>query len=118
MERIGRLAFTVVAVSLLTVLAYRAVSELDTARNRSRQKRTMALLRDTAIRIEAGMPVVQPKDAWGYPLQVRVNDSHYSIRSAGSDGKFEKTDPRGYAVGSAADIVLAEGTFLQYPEGI
>ena len=103
---------------VVAAVAYDAVSNLRLARERSRQQRTMVLMRDAGSSIEKGAPVGRMKDAWGFPMQVRVNDVHYSIRSAGFDGEFEKTTPRGPVDGFDADLVLAEGAFLQYPEGI
>jgi len=118
MARIGRIAFTFVPALLLLVVASQSVSSLKVARDRSRQKRTMSVMRDAAVQIENGKTVGPLKDAWGFPIQVRVSDAHYSLRSAGSDGRFESAAPSGRIAGFEADIVLAEGGFVQFPEGL
>jgi hypothetical protein len=118
LDRIFRIAvITCVALAVIGV-AYSAGSNLHIARERSRQKRTMALMRNAGVAIENGVPVGPMKDAWGFPMQVRVSDVHYSIRSAGSDGRFEKTEPHGYVKTFEADLVFSEGNFVQFPEGI
>jgi hypothetical protein len=71
------------------------------------------------------IPAIPKTDAWGHPLEVRVNVKEYlsekvmSIRSPGRDGKFsgdvykvEGFKPTDYD----QDIVWADGYFLRWPE--
>jgi hypothetical protein len=59
-------------------------------------------------------------DAWGNEFEVHVGASHYAIRSAGSDGRFDQTTYALKAVktdSAAQDIVLCDGNFIQMPKG-
>ena len=66
-------------------------------------------------------------DGWGNQLDFRVGDfigdavaQSYRIRSTGSDGEFDNNTDS-YLSRTIArfeeDVVFADGTFLQYPEG-
>lgn len=60
-------------------------------------------------------------DGWGTELDVRIDgeSSLYIVRSAGSDRLFQKQPYRfGVTQDFQEDILLSEGNFLQYPEGI
>ncbi|HEV2855714.1 MAG TPA: hypothetical protein VHC97_23200 [Thermoanaerobaculia bacterium] len=71
------------------------------------------------------IPAVSKTDAWGHPLEVRVNvkdvlaEKIMSIRSPGRDGKFSGDT---YTSGSFTpsdydqDIVWTDGFFLRWPE--
>lgn len=59
-------------------------------------------------------------DGWGHPFDFRADAQAYRIRSKGSDGKADnRTDT--YANRTIEsfeeDLVFADGTFIQYPEG-
>jgi hypothetical protein len=115
--RRSRFALCVITL-VFAGLTYFFAANFHTAVNYSRHKKTMAVMRDAAILIEHGKSADSLKDAWGTPLQVRGSRVYYSIRSAGSDRKFENTAPRGYVEHSGADIVVSEGVFVQYLLGI
>lgn len=122
LARVFRIALitcvALVVIGVVVTMAYVFAPQFLRALNLSRQNKTMVLMRDAAVVLEHGKPVGVLYDAWGYPLQVRVAGKHYSIRSAGSDGRFENTAPRGAIEGFEADLVFSEGAFVQYAEGI
>src|SRR5687768_13230352 len=95
-----------------------AASNVYTALQRSYQKRTMADMRDAALRIEEGKPAGAVVDAWGHPMQVRVREGHYSIRAAMRDGKFERETLTGFTSSWDDDVVLSDGAFQRMPEGL
>ena len=90
------------------------------ALQRSKQQRTMAGMRDLAIRIEARQPYTITDDGWGHPMRVHVAGKHYAIRAASADGRFERTSIMKVTQikDFDADVVLVDGNFLQFPEGI
>jgi type II secretory pathway pseudopilin PulG len=62
-------------------------------------------------------------DGWGTALRYSpLPNRGYVIRSAGADSVFEHESPDEYAPGATShfdcDIVFANGSFLQYPEGV
>ncbi|HEV8661344.1 MAG TPA: type II secretion system protein GspG [Thermoanaerobaculia bacterium] len=70
-------------------------------------------------------------DGWEHPYLYQCWSTHggtdcdaYAIGSAGKDGVFERNDLKEYLDGSRAttnfnsDIVFANGSFVQYPEGV
>lgn len=126
-------------------LAALAIPNFNTARDRSRQKKTMADMRTIATALEARATDVNsyrlpsrrghveyanlkrvlaptyikelPRDdGWGRPLEFITGDQTYKISSLGRDG-----EPSGFAPHSTTDfdcdIVYQDGTFLQFPEG-
>lgn len=137
-----------VLVAILGILAAIAVPNFLTALQRSRQKRTMADMRSIATALEAYAtntnefpaatsveelaPVLTPTyvkavptvDGWGTPLAYeRVTPRDYAIASGGADKQLEKGALREYTPGTATqhfdcDIVFANGSFVQYPEGV
>jgi len=135
----------VTIAAALMALAY--VKSIYPANQRSKQKRTQADLRTigTAIeawaqdtreypvvaRYEALVPILEPKyikslprvDAWGTPYRYEATKDSYAIMSAGRDGVFEKASAKDYFNSGVkesfdADIVFANGTFVQYPYGV
>ena len=65
------------------------------------------------------------KDAWGNELRYRCMDEScksYAITSSGSDRMFEHVTAAEYEKKATTnfdcDIVLVDGTFVQYPEGV
>lgn len=132
-----------IAVVLVVLPAIIAVPSVLTARQRSKQKRTMADMRTLATAIEAywtdhpdwrpansaGSParlasLLKPKyiqeipvrDGWGRTFGVFVGGTDYTIWALGGDGK---RDPKwnGPATSFDNDLVYQNGTFIQYPEG-
>lgn len=57
------------------------------------------------------------RDAWNRPLLVTCNGENYEIRSLGSDGKAESSYAGGAVKDLRADIIFANGQFVQWPEG-
>lgn len=79
------------------------------------------LLSPTYIRV---MPV---QDGWMHSLRYETwarekELDSYAVASAGKDGRFEKESLKDYEAGTTnqfnCDIVFANGTFVQYPEGV
>ncbi|HUP58828.1 MAG TPA: prepilin-type N-terminal cleavage/methylation domain-containing protein [Thermoanaerobaculia bacterium] len=66
------------------------------------------------------MKSVPTVDAWNTPYDVGYNESQYSIQSM---GKGANKDTTGTSGGGATgkfdcDIIFADGSFVQYPEGV
>src|SRR5256885_10137072 len=68
-----------------------AIPNFLVALNRSRQKQTMATLRDWGEAFEsAGHQHPLDVDGWNHPLRItRGAHGGYTIRASGRDGKFE-----------------------------
>jgi hypothetical protein len=109
--------FIAVLVLACGIAAWQAVSNGLESRERSRLKTTMAAMRDAGQRFEQGQPFTPMNDEWGNPVRIEVRGRRYSLRSAGSDGVFETGNPRGDTEEAGADIVFADGNFLQGPGG-
>lgn len=134
---LGVVAFALVAVAIMGILAAIAIPNLLTAMQRSKQKRSMAEIRllsedlEQRARTSGSYPAeleATSKDGWGTALRYEClaeNDqpcAGYAITSAGKDKQFEHESAGEYSEGGVAkfdcDIVLANGSFLQYPEGV
>jgi hypothetical protein len=115
--------FGVVVAAAAVIVSTIVVPNLLRAAERRRQKLTMRDMVMLSKEIESGKPSSIRDDHWGHPLQLRINGSHYLIRSAGSDGYFE-TDPAPVPPHTVIrsrfedDILFGDGAFLQYPAGI
>ena len=120
MDRRSRIDLIVIA-GALGILAAIAIPNLYEAQQRSKQKRTMADMREAATRFENGEPFRTMRDAWGHPMRIRVRGKHYSIRAAMRDGRFE---PEGriqhlrMTTTFDDDVLFLGGNFVQMPEGI
>jgi hypothetical protein len=105
------------AVLILSAFFVAAVVEnVYVSIQRSRQKQTMAVM-SFAWRDKR----TPPPDAWGHPMRVRNSGRHTVFRAAAADGRFESVpDPRMPRVTEEwnADIVMVNGRFMQYPNGI
>ena len=127
----------VLAVPVAGILAAIAIPNYLTAVQRSKQKRTMVEIRTIATDAEAHAnahgqypKTVEPRsDGWDHPLRYEClpaadgqGCAGYAIASAGKDGVFEQQSNAGYTQGGTTkfdcDIVYANGSFLQYPEGV
>ncbi len=112
--------------------------------NRGRQKWTMAAMRDISEGIElyrsqqggyptannaeelrrelSGLQAIPLRDAWGEPWQVSATGSGYTIVSYGKCGEADLPGGGAYAPGCTAsfdaDIVLVNGHFVCWPEGV
>jgi type II secretory pathway pseudopilin PulG len=142
---IGIVIGLVLLVPFIGILAAIAIPNFLTAMNRSKQKRTMADMRTigtvleayatdnrvypAADSLDALRPLVVPKyikqlptlDGWTHPFRYAPRENGYSLVSAGSDGVFNQA-PAEYTKGTTnkfdCDIVLSNGEFVVYPEGV
>src|SRR5688500_9783055 len=137
-----------IVIAIIGILAAIAIPNLLTAMQRSKQKRTMADMRTVASALEAygtdheredyppGTTVealrthLQPTYINAPPAReggqtgmryMRLAERGYVIVSAGADKTFE-SEPEQYTPGATqnfdCDIVFANGSFVQYPEGV
>jgi type II secretion system protein G len=133
-----------IAVAIIGVVAAIAIPALNAAMERSRQKRSMAEIRALALAVSAYgtdfptvprlasatanqlSPYLTPtylkhlpvEDGWRHPLQYQGEGLDYTILSLGSDGAFSGGPPRGPTTSYAEDIILFNGQFVQWPEGM
>ena len=125
-----------VAGVLFSGLLAVAAPNVLTALNRSREKRTMAELRDWGSALETihsrhhlsstgtSEDAVFAKfklsrvDGWGRPYQIRMAGGGYTVTSSGRDGVFQTRIQGGATSNFDEDLVYSDGYFLQYPEGI
>lgn len=145
---IGIAVAGLVVVMIAGILAAIAIPNFLTAIQRSKQKRTMADIRTVAAALEAygmdhereqyppGTSVeelrshLQPTyvkalpalDGWGTAMRYApLSERGYVIVSAGKDKTFQ-SEPEQYTPGATSnfdcDIVFANGSFVQHPEGI
>jgi hypothetical protein len=57
-------------------------------------------------------------DAWRSPMLYESQGLGYTVRSLGSDGVAQGTLTPGPTTRFADDIVLVNGVFIQWPEGM
>lgn len=61
-------------------------------------------------------------DGWGWPFEYHKVDHGFVVRSPGSDGRFEQSDPTAYAGGPVEgferDIVWSRVSQIQFPSGL
>ncbi|MEO8900190.1 MAG: hypothetical protein ABI627_01585 [Polyangiaceae bacterium] len=60
---------------------------LERARTKTSDCRTLTQLVDAKM-----LPQLDTLDAWGHPLQLNCEGRHFSLRSAGLDGRFDTSD--------------------------
>jgi type II secretory pathway pseudopilin PulG len=125
-------------VAVIGIVAAIAVPNFLTAKQRAAQKRTMADIRSIASEVEAHRAAqgAYPQtltdlktptvDGWRHPLKYECLSQEaacdgYAIASPGKDGVFEHDDLTEYSEEQTedfdCDIVLANGVFVQYPQG-
>jgi type II secretory pathway pseudopilin PulG len=116
MKHLGVVILILVAALFSSV----AIPNFLIALNRSRQKRTMATLRDWGQAFESASHRHPPDvDGWDHPLRItRGAKGGYTIRSAGRDGKFDAVIHPGATSSFDADLVYANGSFIVWPEGV
>ncbi|MEW6338322.1 MAG: type IV pilin protein [Acidobacteriota bacterium] len=133
-----------IVVAIVGIVAAIAIPALNAAMERSRQKRSMAEIRALALAVSAYgtdfpfvprlsgataeqlAPYLTPtylkhlpiEDGWRHPLQYRAQGLDYTILSPGSDGVFTGGLPLGPTTSYADDIILSNGQFVQWPEGM
>lgn len=145
---IGVIVGGFVLVAIIGILAAIAVPNMLTAMQRAKQKRTMADTRSLATALESYatrenhypnpdqlssalvpeyIKVLPSRDGWGTPFRYECWPAgactNYGISSAAADKTFEHESLEGYASDTKtsdfnADIVFANGSFVQYPEGV
>ena len=142
--------------AIIGILVSIAASNLRSALNRARQKRTMADMRTIALGVDAyavdqsrfpaaagyalpsGLslptatvgsifPAISPTyikvvpltDGWSSWFTYSTDDrsANYALRSNGADGLPDDSPPFGGTHSFASDIILVNGSFVQYPEG-
>ncbi|HYI12682.1 MAG TPA: type II secretion system protein GspG [Thermoanaerobaculia bacterium] len=134
-----------VLIAIAGILAAIAIPNFLTAAERAKQKRTAADIRTIATALEAyamakgsypagnigdlqGALVPEytnnlPRlDGWAHELRYEQQGERYAIGSAGKDGTFDRSSLLEYTNGTTenhdCDIVFANGTFVQYPQGM
>ncbi len=129
-----------IVVAIIGIIAAIAIPNLLNAINRGRQKRTMADIRSLATAIESYAvdwnfyptgnsvadlePYLTPtyirklprNDGWNNELIVTSNKTEYTVQS------YAKNNAADIALGVTtdfnADIIYANGSFVQWPEGM
>lgn len=132
-----------VVVAILGLLAAIAVPRIFQVLERARQRRTMADMRTLALAINAYATdfVIVPQsmgpavtlrsyleptylrslpilDGWRRDLQYQGQGLEYTLLSYGGDGTPQGGPYAGPTTNFAADIVVVNGVFIQWPEGI
>ena len=132
----------VLVVAFLGIVAAIAIPNLITAKERAKQKRTIADLRSVGAAVEAyasdnnqypqSLDELSPKyihsvpavDGWGHRFEYQCLKDEtgkctgYLLASAGKDGLRESGSPRGPTRNFDCDIVYSNGMFTEYPEGL
>jgi len=133
-----------IVVAILGILAGIAAFSMINALDRSRQGRTMADLHAIAVALESyatdsgfypsgnGDPVssitplleptylrpVPENDGWSHPVLYASDGSTFTLLSRGADGALSQPWPGGPTHRTTADIILVDGQFFQWPEGV
>jgi general secretion pathway protein G len=133
-----------VVVSIIGIIAAIAIPNLLNALNKAKQRRTMADMRTISLAVYdystdwVGAPAVAdgtvddlvpyltptylktlPRmDGWQNILLYRASGLDYTIQSYGSDNQSQGALTPGPTTDFAADIVIANGVFVQWPEGM
>ena len=133
-----------VTVAIIGILAAIAIPALNASLQRARQKRTMVELRSVATAVSSYatdfpfVPQVGPGDAellrpylvptyirdlsavdaWSRPLRYQAEGLSYTLTSLGADGVAQANLTFGPTTSLGAEIVIANGVFVQWPDGI
>jgi general secretion pathway protein G len=133
-----------IVVAIIGILAAIAIPALHHAIERGRQKRSMAEMHAVAVAITSYgtdfsyMPrladatadqlspfleptyikVLEPYDGWRRLLRYRSDGVDYSLFCLGSDGALDAAHPLGPTTSFNADIIINDGQFAQWPEGM
>ncbi len=133
-----------IVVAILGIIAAIAIPGLTAAIQRARQKRTMVELRTVATAVssyatdyafvpkvptgvvEELAPYLVPtylrtlpyQDGWKRAIIYYSEGLEYTVRSNGSDGVMQAGPPRGPTTNYADDMVMVNGVFVQWPDGM
>jgi len=133
-----------IVVAIIGILAAIAIPALFHAIERARQKRTIGDIHAVALAVSAYatdwpfvprfsgataaqlVPLLSPtytktlpiEDGWRQPLRYDGEGLDYTLVSYGSDGNADGGAPVGPTTHFNADIVLYNGQFIQWPEGM
>jgi type II secretion system protein G len=133
-----------IVVAIIGILAAIAIPALFHAVERARQKRTIGDIRAVALAVNAYatdwpyvprlsgaiaaqlVPLLSPtytktlpvEDGWRQPLRYDGEGLDYTLLSYGSDGTPDGVAPVGPTTHFNADLVLYNGQFIQWPEGM
>ena len=133
-----------IVVAIIGIIAAIAIPALTSAIQRARQRRTMVELRTVATavssyatdfayvpRVPTGpvqdlIPYLSPTylkvlpylDGWRRSMEYNSEGLNYTVRSSGSDGLMQVGQPLGGTTTFADDLVMVNGIFVQWPEGM
>lgn len=133
-----------IVVAVIGIIASIAIPGLTAAIQRARQKRTMVELRTVATAVssyatdyafvpkvstgvvEELIPYLVPtylkvlpyQDGWKRAIPYYSQGLEYTVRSNGSDGIMQPGAPMGPTTNFADDLVMVNGVFVQWPEGM
>ncbi len=133
-----------IVVAIIGIIAAIAIPALTSSIQRARQKRTVAELRTIATAVSsyavdyAFMPKVGPGnaailqpylvptyvkhlpglDGWLRPVLYEANGLDYTLTSYGADGFAQSPLVLGPTTSFADDIVVSNGIFVQWPDGM
>ncbi len=131
-------------MAIIGIVAAIAIPALTSSIQRARQKRTVAEMRTIATAVSsyavdfAFMPKVGPGEAallapyliptyvkhlpgldgWTRPVVYDANGLDYTLWSYGADGTAQSPLPFGVTTNFADDIVICNGIFVQWPDGM
>ena len=131
-------------VAILGIIASIAIPSLRQAIDKAKQRRTMADMRTVALAVNAYAtdfpfaprfpnatvtelaPVLTPtylrtlpdRDGWQRAMYYQAEGLGYTLRSYGRDGLAQGTLLEGPTTEFAADIVMNNGVFVQWPDGM
>jgi hypothetical protein len=110
-----------VAVSFF-ILSFQILPGGRPVPQRAKAAVAMEQMREIAHKLGAGRAPMVTLDPWCNPYEVDSSTSGVMIVSYGGGGKRDVPPSQNYSVGStrsfAGDLVLLDGRFIRYPEGM
>ena len=133
-----------IVVAIIGILAAVAIPALYHAIERGRQKRSMAEMHAVAVAITSYgtdyshiplladatadqlapyleptyIKILSPYDGWRHLLRYRSDGVEYTLICLGADGVLDATHLLGPTTAFNADIIINDGEFAQWPEGM
>ncbi len=133
-----------VVVAIIGIIASIAIPSLRQAIDRAKQRRTMADIRTVALAVNAYAvdysfapkfttatvaelrPFLTPTylrtlpdlDGWLRSMYYEAEGIDYTLRSYGRDGVAQAAVHEGPTTDFAADIIMNNGVFVQWPDGM